>query len=221
MECEFRLGTSARPFCAGCSLAHLDCVAGALPTWPQWTERTRGWEQSQVFSFTLEGTTTRIESSYDTTNMQMKVVAQQKQRLAHYDFTMCGLPLRVCASREKTIPLQSLPHVAVPSHVRVRQRRSFAYTTKEGIDTWRVDCTRVWSGRTWTEAQRLSASNADPDCEIEVEYVGSRELVEEDVDYVAESGLRKMIALLMLMRGVRATEADHQAALDGACDVTS
>jgi hypothetical protein len=82
-----------------------------------------------------------------------------------------------------------------PTHVRIRQRKSFYYSNQGNESVWVFDISLTWSGNTKEEAE-LSQRNDLPTYEIECECLsptGYRVQNGQTGEYVMRSLLLKML----------------------------
>lgn len=142
----------------------------------------------------LQHATVRSTMQPDIESLNLSVTSMVKTRLATATIgsaTQGMLQWKVAVSREAPVPAEMLP-IIVPStkHVRIKQRRSFIYTSERTGVVWRFDFTMSWSGTTKTKAETAQRAGAAPVYELEIELVHAH----PDLTslYIAESLLAKM-----------------------------
>lgn len=142
----------------------------------------------------LQHATVRSTMQPDIESLDVSVTSVVKTRLATATIGSAAqgmLQWKVAVSREAPVEAEMLP-VIVPhtKHVRIKQRRSFSYTSERTGVVWRFDFTMSWSGVTKTEAETAQRAGAPPVYELEIELVRAH----PDLTslYIAESLLAKM-----------------------------
>lgn len=172
-EIEARLGRIADGvFLAGINTETSSRIVETLNRYPDWTCQT---EWTETTDYYLEDT--RLTIHYDDATYQVGRTASRKERGDYINMTTGGAQdLRISKRKEVPVHIDSeMPTVFSPTHVRIKQRRSYTYRPRNGEwqgDVWRYDISIIWSGRTKTEAERWQRSDRPPIYEVEIEYIG-------------------------------------------------
>lgn len=177
-ELEGRLGSFDRVagiFRPGVSKEFMDRCIAVFNHWDGWAE-VSSWCQTEDTYYEANGKPYRTTTDYSSNPPAISHMI--KEKVATADFvsqTTQGAQvndlydLRVCLSKEKMVPAPAV-NVVMPSRVRVKIRKSFAYKP-EGCDEahWRFDFTMAWQGKDIVEADRKQAEADDTTYEVEVE----------------------------------------------------
>lgn len=190
-EVELRIGQWAGGrFVPGVDRETVGALIQKLDGCMTWSEQTR-WEEMTDF---YNGST-RLAVSYDEGSFEIQRQALIKQCSAKQLLPTDGkYHMRVSRAKEKRVDIQeSFPTVFKPSHVRIKQRKSYTYKPQNcnSNGAWRYDLTMVWHGATKTEAEQWQRSEKPPVYEIEIEYVGG-------VEYARRVGARHLAASMLL-----------------------
>lgn len=142
----------------------------------------------------LQHATVRSTMEPNVESLDIRVTSVVKSRLATATIgptESLGLQWKVAVSREAPVAAEMLP-VVVPrtKHVRIKQRRSFTYTSERTGLAWRFDFTLAWTGLTKTEAETAQRAGEPPTYELEIELL--RAHPDLTSVYIAESLLLKM-----------------------------
>ena len=172
-ELEIRLGRiEDGRFQNGVSHIFLNQAIMMLQTYSGWDSVSEWVQCVDYFYDDASGNTirTRVYADKDPMHIQKTV-----ERTA--DFKMlddAGSPLKrqfapgafriQLAVETNTEPTELF---CVPKLVRIKQRKSFTYGRQ-----WRFDMSKVWSGKTFNEADRLLHCGVPTSCECEIEYIG-------------------------------------------------
>lgn len=194
-ELEIRLGSySNGHFSSGVSHSEFFRLEKDLMESVQLTPDD-GWaEVIDYFYVTMHGKNvrTRVETNkYDFTVQTTHVVKDSVSNVV----CSCGdeCSIRVSHSRETTT--SDYPDMCIPTHVRIKQRRSFR-DVRDGTTLWVYELSKVWSGSSRFAAEQ-SQHVAPPTYEVECElHDADGYLAAHDDKYVAESLLLKAQALL-------------------------
>jgi hypothetical protein len=171
-ELEMRFGKrNSTGFSNGVSHQFLCSAVETLKQYSQWSSKTP-WTQSADYFFQYGGKTvrTRVTSATDIAGNPLSTATITKNIVSRLDlFTADPVnALRLQTSWEIPVVIRALDPLTYPlQSVRIKQTCSFTYE-----ETWRFDLSKVWSGKTANEADRLMLSGENPSsCEIEIEYV--------------------------------------------------
>tara|TARA_B110000090_G_scaffold159076_2_gene175226 strand:+ start:3562 stop:4335 length:774 start_codon:yes stop_codon:yes gene_type:complete len=178
-ECEIRFGVvevgdnGKHQFVSGVSGTFFDRIVGLLDNYDGWSQ-TKPWcEHHDYFFADDQARALRCSIEFDRSPPTVTTVHKQRLRTAtllHVD--ECEVyDVRVSLSSEKATTHHQVPETVVPSLVRIKQRKSYF------IEQWRYDVTRVWSGKSRGEAEKLHKMDAPNSYEIEVEMLDPRVLL--------------------------------------------
>lgn len=198
-EIEMRLGQFANGrFVGGVDATASSNIIKALSQYANWSTQTAWAETTDYY---LQDT--RLSVAYDHTTYQIDRTACRKERGEHVHVdTGNGVhDVRISKRREVPVHIESeMPTVFLPTHVRIKQRRSFTYRSRTSGwpgDLWRYDITIVWSGSTKGEAEEWQRSDRPPVYEVELEYIGGPEYIEHvGAENVSRSMCLKCIDLI-------------------------
>lgn len=193
VELEVRFGGVAhRKFSPGVSAQAMEHVLELMRTNP--TLPVTDWFEVQDTFFATPRGERRCRVTYDTDAMRVVSCVASKTRLAevHMHLGTCGL--RAVVSREK-VDRDVQDDVAVPTHVRLQQRRSVALTSRGcgPRPTWSVDLGMVWSGGTKSDAEGQRLAGRTPTYALELELVDDAYLAGRSDSYVACSVAMKAV----------------------------
>lgn len=150
----------------------LDRLDRALRESPRFESST--WAESHCFYYHAAGRPLRTECTFCSSDMTMQSQTICKRRLGLVDTPLNDdWTVRFALSDEA--PIQTPPELVKPEYVRIRQRASHEYRSKEGQYTLRYDLTRTWAGASKSEAESYQFSQA-PTCELELELVAHKDI---------------------------------------------
>ena len=208
LELEARMGIFSSVdgrFKPGVAPEEMDHIIKLLESCAEWTS-TDDWQESVVYYYTLPDgrsvrtttTTTSAATRPTTTTSSSTCVHVQKMAVANpvllhtSPFKATGSQhVRISAGAEVLVSEQDLPASILPTHVRIRQRKSFTR------GNWRYDLTRVWEGNSYSAVEATQATTS-PIHEVELECTGITDMFKDLTDvYIATSLLLKVLDLFM------------------------
>ena len=198
-ELEARLGTiKDRKFVSGVTRQMVDDTLNMFTESP-YVIGDSEWCEEHDYCYMHEGQRLRTRVTFDSDAMRMTMTTISKERIAAQDFANVRLGER-CGKLDVRVSLQSetavvsVPALAKPYHVRVKQRRRFACKREGGV-AWVYDFSMVWSGET-KEIAELAQHSCEPTFEVECELVDKEAYLRDHTDdHIAQSLLMKMTAL--------------------------
>ena len=201
LELEARMGIFSSVdgrFKPGVAPEEMDHIIKLLESCAEWTS-TDDWQESVVYYYTLPDgrsvrtTTTTTSAASSGTLFHVQKMAVANPVLLHTSpFKATGSQhVRISAGAEVLVSEQDLPASILPTHVRIRQRKSFTR------GNWRYDLTRVWEGNSYSAVEATQATTA-PIHEVELECTGITDMFKDLTDvYIATSLLLKVLDLFM------------------------
>lgn len=167
-ELEARLGKYAHSkFVPGVSREHMDALVRSLEmlradaaATGTVTSSHDTWEEEENYYFDAGKRRVRTRVTFEevTTPVTIeKVVVESIVLKTHL------IDVRISLSRE--IPVPNPPAIVNTSHMRIKQRRSFAMVGRPYV----IECAMIWSGQTKVEAE-TSQSTSEPLFEVECEF---------------------------------------------------
>lgn len=171
-EVEARMGVfSAGKFKPGVDRETMSTIISKLDEFSGWHDSTEWAETTDMFLGDV-----RMTVSYNDTDYSIERSACCKSLVAPplNLLTDSTYDLRVSQKKETPVVIEEeLPAVFRPTHVRIKQRKSYVYRPNDWTDgVWRYDLTMVWEGVTKTEAEKWQRSATPPIYEVEIEYIG-------------------------------------------------
>ena len=196
-ELELRLGRFSDTFSPGVTRDVFEQLERDLVESP--LDADAGWVELVDYHYTLDdGTRARTRVTFDSDRMEIKREHTCKQ-------TECSVLMRRSDESDEEacrlawaleVPLEVVPEVCLPTHVRIKQRRCFRDVRNGGV-VWSYELSKTWSasGRSAVEhLQHVSEPVYEVECELideRGEYIGAR-----DDEAVAESLMMKAKMLL-------------------------
>tara|TARA_Y100000310_G_scaffold342930_1_gene448301 strand:- start:9727 stop:10425 length:699 start_codon:yes stop_codon:yes gene_type:complete len=90
-----------------------------------------------------------------------------------------GIGIKISLNKERLLKSSNVPMLVKTTHCRIKERYSYCFSN------WRVDFTKVWSGRTVSKAEH-SCLHDKPTHEIEIELIDPKHLKSENPDDLVE-----------------------------------
>jgi len=107
-----------------------------------------------------------------------------------------SLGLRVALNRELSVPPDGLPKTVMPRSVCIKHRKNYQYVpTGKARPAWCYSLTQRWRGATHRDAE-IAQRTQSPQCEVELECVDPRYLLQADPLTMAWDVLGKSCQLL-------------------------
>lgn len=214
LELEMRLGT-AEPNNDDCSFAastdknFVMFVLHLFSTCTEWSLVEEWREIHDYFLFDADQQQQRRRSiifDFETNSVKQESIA--KKRLCdmvirnphfYYDFRLSLSMESPVSGETSSNPNAAAVVVEECRHVRIKQRKTFYYTSKGShTPTWKFDVTLSWSGRTKQEAE-MRQIHGDPCYEFEIECVGIANYLlqlPENEELILDSFLEKVFDVL-------------------------
>jgi hypothetical protein len=181
-ELEVRLGQvcGGGRFVSGVEPSTLERIESLLNSNQSFV--SSNWEEFHTYNYEQDGEALRTRVSFDPYAIKTVPSTVRKSTVASL-LCRCGdLALRVALSTET--PVTPKACVVSTEHVRVQQRRTFEWKASA-----RYDLSRVWAGKTRSEAE-TARGHAAPTHEVEIEWIAPPD-AEADDAHVAASLLLK------------------------------
>lgn len=125
------------------------------------------WDERHCYFYTHNGRTLRTQVDFVSTDMVMRSTTVCKERRSIVDAVISnGMQCRVSLSSER--PVQDVPELVMPNHVRIVQRAS--HTLAGRTCTVRYDLSRTWPGSSKSDAE-TQQQTTPARCELELELV--------------------------------------------------
>ena len=161
-------------------------------------EADKEWEEVVDYYYTSKDKSvvrTRVEC--DTTTMSMSnshIVKRGTFSSVLLVDEETGDACKACWCME--VPVHDPPGVCIPSHVRIKQRKSFRDARGGGV-VWKYELSKTWSASSRSAVEHMQHVQ-EPVYEVECELVdeGGEYLREREDSYVAHSLLAKTLLLL-------------------------
>lgn len=219
VELEVRFGRiRGRTFDPGFSPTEVDRIEALLQTFKNWSKGESGWYQSHVFyhgsSIPGDKRELRTEKTYRSTTRE-DVECIEKRSVDKLDCAVAlleGPPIgpegesppvdfRVSVAVEHPVPKDDIPMSVRTDRCVLKRRREFLYTPVDRYaPLWAFHITKRWSAPTLVQALFLSAKD-QPQCDIELELLDPRYLVEVGTDEAAFKMLWKVYDVIQAILG--------------------
>ena len=204
-ELEVRLGTAqARRFEPGVPSALMHEVVSLLDTNTTEVSSTP-WRQVHDYYYACNGRQirTRVHFNSDdlsvvTKHVEKRKVMQRTFRASHAVDGAYRPDLRVALSEERVVDAADVPNCVQPSHVRLRQRKSYLVgrcVNDRHVPDWRFDFTMSWDADTRDAAELLQKTQS-PVFEVECELINPQYTVARSDEHIATSLLLKVKDLI-------------------------
>lgn len=216
MELELRLGkvsSGTKRFVVGTDKAFVEFALALFSGCKEWS-LVDDWRETHDFFFGADRhATTRRSIEFDTQNSIVQQSSIRKRKVAEMvlENRLHRFDMKMALAAEDSADDDDAAVLAVPTYVRIKQRKSFYYTSSRfHTPTWRFDITLTWGGRTKNEAEKLQLA-AEPTYEFELECLGLANYVltlqsTNNEGLVLDSFMQKMFDLFFLYgRGVATT----------------
>lgn len=179
IELEIRIGvweSAEEHFCPGTSREVFLALENDMSDVPSLTLRSRGvgeWEELTDYHYTgADGVPIRTRVVYDSSNMSVETEHVVKQTLSSFVLVKSTEStnmecVRIALSKETR--LLCPPETCLPTHVRVKQRKTFE-DRRRGRCVWAYDLSRTWSGNSRSCIEKRQHDLA-PKYEVECELV--------------------------------------------------
>jgi hypothetical protein len=192
-ELEIRVGGMAESFTPGTSPAMFADLYGSLlesglDIDPEW------YEVMDFFYADESGNPVRTRVEYDTEQMELTSTHTFKRSRKRVVVGTNEYACRIAVATET--PTSALPSVCIPTHVRIKQRRSFR-DVRDGAVVWSYDLSRTWSGASRIAVEHKKAT-CEPTLEVECELVDAAGtyFAAHDDNFIARSLILKSSMLL-------------------------
>lgn len=194
MELECRFGRIENgKYVSGVSREFYELCEG-LCTSSNVFQSTRPTETHDIFFCDESKAPHRAIVSFDSENLTINTSIDQKTKIKNIDLD-CGnnIGIRVTVSKEIEVNKQIFKTKAFdPNFVRIKRRSSHTYrSTKMKHVSFRYDVSKVWSGKTKTEAE-MNQHNKKTSYEMEVELKLDDADSDMNTDHMAWSFLSKI-----------------------------
>jgi hypothetical protein len=219
VELEIRFGRiRGRTFEPGFSPDVVDRIETLLETFNNWTESEPGWFQSHVFyhgsSIPGDKRELRTEKVYRSTTRE-DIECVEKRSAEKLDCAVAlldGPPLtpdgdtppidfRISVAIEHPVPKDDIPMTVHTDQCVLKKRREFLYTPVDRrTPVWAFHITKRWSAPTLVQALYLSARDP-PQCDIELELLDTRYLLEHGVEFTAFKMIWKIYDVIQAVLG--------------------
>jgi hypothetical protein len=178
-EAEIRLGkASDASFNASIDESDFQHLLSFLQQFSQWKRQTP-FERSIDYFFKWRNRT--IRSSVTTVHNQLKVDHVYKETTDSVLIKLSDIDVRISLKEE--VHVHELPTFVNTDFVRIKERKSFYF------NQWRYDFTKVWQGKSVSEAEQLST----PRYEVEVECLQPLDIIRrENHVYLAVDFIQKI-----------------------------
>jgi hypothetical protein len=202
LELEARLGhwnVDEKCFQPGVTRFFMERALNMLNSFDSWS-RVTNWSEMQDFYYeNKSGQKMRTTIYYDDQNKQIRKHHIIKKVIDQENIIVKGSEnpdIRISLAVEHEIDEEFVPEVVEPNFVRIKQRKSFFYTSLGFSDAnWIFDMTLSWSGKTKSIAEQKQ-QNECPIYEIECECLAPlayRLHKQEKRSFVARSLLLKLL----------------------------
>lgn len=198
MELEVRLGSCTEHFCPGVTKEVFVQLERDMLADPRLSTHDKAWTEIMDYHYLgSDGVPVRTRVIVDSEQMSMSKEHATKRLLCKNMVQRsdgCDDVARLTLAHE--CPVVDPPGSCVPTHIRLKQRRTFSDVRDDGV-VWRYELSRTWSANTRSAVehkQHVSEPIYEVECELVDEhgiYLATRSDVE-----VAQSLMLKLSSLL-------------------------